>query len=175
MFSNKWIILAVIVVVALVVWNLFDFRGGEQATPTPMAGGISSPTPQSPSGGSGGSSGSGAGQGSGSGQGSVFTQTQVQNYSQLVNEYEGRRIQFDESCQINPNTVTFKKGTTVMFDNRSNTTKTLIIAGQTQVFPPYGYKLLTLNSQMVPITLTISCDNRPNIGSILLQANILGE
>lgn len=174
MFSNKWIILAVIVVVVLVVWNLFDFRTGEQSIPTPMAGETSSPTPQSPSGGSV-PGGSGAGQGSGSGQGSSFTQTQVQSYSQLVNQYEGRRIQFDQNCQINPTTVTFKTGTMVMFDNRSATTKTLVIGGQIHVFPPYGYKLLTLNSQIIPVTLTISCDSIPNIGSILLQANILGE
>ena len=172
MFSNKWVILAVVVVAAMVVWNLMDFQGGEQATPTPLAGQTASPTPVAPSSGSGVNR-SGAGQGSG--QGSGFTQTQVQNYSDLVNQYEGRRIQFDAACQMNPASITFKKGTTVMFDNRSAAVKTIVMGGQTYVFPAYGYKLLTLSSQVVPATLTLSCDSVPNIGSILLQANILGE
>ena len=98
-----------------------------------------------------------------------------QNYSELVKQYEGRRIQFDERCQMNPTEATFKNGTVVMFDNRSPQAKTIRVGNQTYSLPAYGYRLLTMNSQNLPLSLQVGCDNVPNVGRILLQASILGQ
>ena len=163
MSSNRWVALAVIVVVVLVIWNLWEFKGGEEAMQNPQASAspTASPTPQS-----GGFT---------SGGGTSFTQTQVQTYSAVVSQYEGRRIQFDDQCQSQPTEVTYKNGTTLMFDNRSAMAKTVKIGDQTYEFPPYGYKILTLNSVSLPATLNVSCNNSVNVLKILLQANILGQ
>ena len=126
------------------------------ASPTPQSGGFTS----------GGST---------SGGGTSFTQTQVQTYSAVVSQYEGRRIQFDDQCQSQPTEVTYKNGTTLMFDNRSAMAKTIKINDQTYEFPAYGYKILTLNSVSLPATLNVSCNNSVNVLKILLQANILGQ
>ena len=98
-----------------------------------------------------------------------------QNYSELVNQYEGRRIQFDERCQMTPNDATFKNGIVVMFDNRSPQAKTIRVGNQTYSLPAYGYRFLTMSSQNLPLSLQVGCDNVPNVGKILLQASILGQ
>lgn len=160
MSSNRWISLAVIIVVVLVIWNLSDFNKKEEAaTPTPQAS--LSPTPQQ-----------GA---STSGDNFSFTQTQIQTYSAVVSQYEGKRIQFDDNCQAQPAEVTYKNDTTLMFDNRSAIAKIVKIGDRTYDFPPYGYKILTLNSVSLPATLNIDCNNSVNVLKILLQANILGQ
>jgi len=111
---------------------------------------------------------------SGPGQGS-FTQTQIQNYSALVNQYGDKRVQFDEGCQMRPSDVSFKSGTAVMLDNRSPSQRTIKVGNQSYYFQPYGYKILTLSSAALPASLKISCDATPDVGNILLQANILQE
>ena len=159
MFSNRWVILAVIIVVALVVWNLWEFKGQKEAMQTPQT--TASPTPQS-----GGPT---------SGGGTSFTQTQVQTYSAAVAQYEGRRIQFDERCQPNPVDVTFKNGTTIMIDNRSPQAKTIKVGDQSHNLPAYGYRIVALSSSTLPDSFSLSCGNAVNVGRILLQANILGQ
>jgi hypothetical protein len=152
MSSERWMILAVIVAVALIAWNLWDFKGGEKILQTTIT-----PTPQS---------NTSFTQGDAS-----FTQTQIQTYTAILNEYEGKRIQFDDNCGVQPTGVTYKNGTALMFDNRSATAKTIKIAEQTYEFPPYGYKILTLSSVTLPATLNISCNDSVNVLKILLQAD----
>ena len=90
-------------------------------------------------------------------------------YTDLVKQYEGKRIQFDQNCQMIPPDLTFKNRTTLMFDNRSPISRTILIAGQAHFFPGYGYKILTLQSPILPATLVFGCDDIPAIGKILLQ------
>ena len=166
MMRNK-ILWAVIIVAALVVGWIF-IRGGDNLY-GPVTG-TASPT-ASP----GVVPRSGTGAGSGVVPGGTPVALNPQNYSELVNQYEGRRVQFDERCQMTPNDTTFKNGTVVMFDNRSPQAKTIKIGSQSYNLPAYGYRLLTMNSQNVPLSLQVGCDNVPSVGRILLQANILGQ
>lgn len=93
-----------------------------------------------------------------------------QNYTRLVAQFEGRRIQFDENCQMIPPSVTYKNQTQVMLDNRSAEARTIVIAGSQLNFPPYGYKIVTLRSGVLPYSATITkCDDSVNIGQILIQ------
>lgn len=159
MFSNKWFILAVIVIAVLVVWSLQ--RGGDifeiPETAEQTGSPTSSPAPAGP------------------GSDSVFTPGQIQTYTDLVRQFEGRRIQFSESCHGNPGSVTFKNGTQVMFDNRSSSPRTIAIGNQVYSFPAYGYRILTLSSANLPATISVNCDNNVNSSQILLQANILEQ
>ncbi len=104
-----------------------------------------------------------------------FQESQIQTYSEYVAQYEGRRIQFDESCQARPAEVTFKNGTSIMLDNRSAQARNITVGSVTYSLPGYGYRIITLSSGVLPVNLSISCGASPNIGTILLQAVILQE
>lgn len=93
-------------------------------------------------------------------------------YSDYVKEYEGRRIQFDQNCQVNPNQPTYKNGTKVMLDNRSAEVKKVAVGGIGYSLEAYGYQIITLYSKNVPQELTINCGAAVNVGKILLQAVI---
>lgn len=97
------------------------------------------------------------------------TVSSSQTYTQLVKEYEGRRIQFDINCQAIPSNITYKNGTKVMFDNRSGDARVITIGGVQYNFLGYGYKTLTLSSPTLPKTLLLSCGAAVNVGQILLQ------
>lgn len=97
------------------------------------------------------------------------TKVSSDTYTQLVKEYEGRRIQFDINCQAIPNNITYKNGTKVMFDNRSGDARVITIGGVQYNFSGYGYKTLTLSSPVLPKTLLLSCGGAVNVGQILLQ------
>ena len=166
MMNNK-VLWAVVIVAAAVVGWWFMKGGGNLYGPVT---GTASPTV---------SPGTVPRTGTGAGGGVIPGGTPValnpQNYSELVNQYVGRRVEFDERCQMRPADVTFKNGTVVMFDNRSPQAKTIKVGNQSYNLPAYGYRLLTMNSQSVPLSLNVGCDNVPNVGKILLQANILGQ
>lgn len=160
--KNIFLWLIIVVAAVLVIWTFSNREGALNLGETPEVV----------------SEGSGPEAGapviSGPGQGS-FTQSQIQAYSDLVNQYGDKRIQFDERCQVTPVEVTFKNGTTIMFDNRSANARTIKIANQSYYFPPYGYRIMTLSSATVPSTLIIGCDNAVDVGRILLQAVILPQ
>ncbi|MEK7579600.1 MAG: hypothetical protein AAB469_00140 [Patescibacteria group bacterium] len=169
--KNKtlWVIIAV--VVALVVWwviqsgKIPDYKT-ESGQPTYSPG----QTPVS------GGSGTGKKQGQPTAlPGGTPVEQNPQAYSQLVIQYEGRRIEFDESCQMRPADISFKNGTVVMFDNRSPQAKTIKIGNQSYNLPAYGYRFLTMAAGNVPVSLKVGCDNVPEVGKILLQANILEQ
>lgn len=105
--------------------------------------------------------------------GTKATTPKPKSYSQLVQEYADRRIQFDERCQATPENITYKNGTTVMLDNRSSQSRVVTIGGVKYSLAGYGYKLVTLNNPQLPKELLISCGAGVNVGRILLQANIL--
>lgn len=160
--GNKLLWTVIIVAVAVVGWALFFKKGGNLYGPS----GTASPTA---------SPGTFPGSGGSVLPGGTPVALNPQNYSELVKQYEGRRVEFDERCQMRPNDVTFKNGTVVMFDNRSPQAKTVKVGNQNYSLPAYGYRFLTMSSQTVPLSLQVGCDNVPNVGKILLQASILQQ
>ena len=93
-------------------------------------------------------------------------------YSDLVKEYEGRRIQFDERCQPVPNSSTYKNGTSVMLDNRSSKPVTVKLGDKSYSLIGYGYQVVNLSSPSLPKEMTVSCGTAGNVGKVLLQANL---
>lgn len=94
---------------------------------------------------------------------------QNKTYDQILKEYDGRQIQFDERCQAIPNNLTYKNGTQVMFDNRSGDARWISVGGAEYYLSGYGYKILTLSSKTLPKTLYLNCGSAVNVGQILLQ------
>ncbi|KKR02672.1 MAG: hypothetical protein UT29_C0001G0152 [Candidatus Yanofskybacteria bacterium GW2011_GWA1_39_13] len=101
------------------------------------------------------------------------TPTSTKSYTELVKEYEGRRIQFDQYCQATPKDITYKNGTSIMLDNRSGDARTITLADAKYQLSGYGYAVVTLSSQSLPKEMLLSCGAGINVGRILLQAQIL--
>jgi len=97
----------------------------------------------------------------------------AKSYSDAVKEYEGRRIQFDDRCQVTPQNPTYKNGTVVMLDNRSASIRTVVVGGIKYDLGAYDYKIVTLSSSSLPKELVVTCGSSGNVGKILLQATIL--
>lgn len=93
----------------------------------------------------------------------------AEDYTKLVAQYEGRRIQFDINCQAIPSNASYRSGTQIMFDNRSGDARYITIGGVSHYLAGYGYKILTLTSSELPKTVLISCGAAVNVGQILLQ------
>ncbi|MBI4117237.1 MAG: hypothetical protein HY451_00895 [Parcubacteria group bacterium] len=91
-------------------------------------------------------------------------------YSSLVAQFEGKRIQFDDNCQMIPPSITYKNGTRIMLDNRAGQSRVIVIDNNQFIFPAYSYKLVTLRSRNLPYTVKINkCDDLVNVGQILIQ------
>ena len=96
----------------------------------------------------------------------------TKSYTELVKEYDGRRIQFDERCQVVPKDPTYKNGTSVMLDNRSGSAKTIKVGDKSYNLQGYGYWIVNLSSPSLPKELTVGCGAAVNVGKILLQAQL---
>jgi len=103
----------------------------------------------------------------------VTSTPSAQSYTQIVKEYEGRRIQFDQRCQATPMAPTYKNGTTIMLDNRSPSTRVIMIGTNQYTVAGYSYQIVTVSSPSLPNELSLSCGSAGNVGKILLQAKIL--
>lgn len=90
-------------------------------------------------------------------------------YTQAVLKYADVRMQFDAGCQATPNAATYKNGTTVMLDNRSEETRSIVIGGRTYTVPGLSYAIVKLTSAKLPATYMVDCDFQQNIATILLQ------
>ena len=101
--------------------------------------------------------------------------TPAMSYTELVAQYGTNRIQFDANCQALPSSVVFKNGTKIMLDNRSNQARTISVNSTKYNLIPYGYQLVILSNSSLPQTISLSCDNQVNVGTIQLQANISGQ
>ncbi len=97
----------------------------------------------------------------------------TKSYTELVKEYEGRRIQFDERCQVTPQNPTYKNGTSILLDNRSASARSVMVGGTKYDLVAYGYRIITLSSSSLPKELAVSCGSSGNVGTVLLQAQIL--
>lgn len=151
MLKNKpfWIVIVILVIVSF--WFMIKNReeAMEMASPSPTPTPTPVPRVQTPP--------------------RTGTAQQTKVYSELVKEYNGRRIQFDVNCQAVPTETTFKNGTSVMFDNRSGDARTFKVGATSFTLAGYGYRIMTLTSGTLPVTFSLSCGSAINVGKILLQ------
>lgn len=96
------------------------------------------------------------------------TPAQALAYADALKKYVDRRIQITSTCQVVPNNVTYKNGTTIMIDNRSNKAKSIKI-GSVYTVGAYDFRIITLSSAQLPATFYVDCDKQQNSGTIILQ------
>ena len=101
--------------------------------------------------------------------------TPSMTYTQLVQMYAGKTLQFSESCQVTPKSFVLKNNTAILLDNRSASAKTIVIEGRSYSLGAYGYQVVTVSSSSLPSTLHVNCDSSVNVGTINLQAEISGQ
>lgn len=97
------------------------------------------------------------------------TPTSALTYSQAINLYGPRRIQFDDNCQAIPNSLNIRNKESVMFDNRSAQAKTITVEGRRYTLKGYGFQVVRLESAQLPHAVTVDCGSGRNNASILLQ------
>ena len=93
------------------------------------------------------------------------------SYQKALELYkDNKRIQISgaDFCQVSPNNVVYKNGTSIMIDNRSSKTRTIKI-GTTYTIPGYGFRIVKLSSGTLPATILMDCDQQQNVAKILLQ------
>ncbi len=96
---------------------------------------------------------------------------QALTYTQAVVKYEeaGKRIQFDDRCAATPDSVTYKNGTVVMLDNRSESARTISFDSRQYTVPGLGYTMVTVSSAKLPYTYLVDCDDQQNVLKVLVQ------
>lgn len=100
--------------------------------------------------------------------GGTTTQPQQLTYQQAIKTYEGKRIQFDATCQATPFNMTYKDGTYLMLDNRSPETRTIKI-GTPYTIKGYSFKIVKLANVSKATSLGVDCDARQNVATVLVQ------
>jgi hypothetical protein len=101
-------------------------------------------------------------------QGGANTRPVITNYEQALLLFQERRIQLDENCQARPNNVTFKNGTLVMIDNRSDKLRTVRL-GAVFSIKPYSYQVVKMDNPKNGSTIYMGCDGSQNVATILIQ------
>ena len=92
------------------------------------------------------------------------------SYEQALATYKDSRIQLGSTdlCIATPRISTFKNGTTIMIDNRSEQSRSVTIGGKYSV-DPYGFVLVKLASNKTPETFYVDCNMQQNVATILIQ------
>ncbi|MFH0874288.1 MAG: hypothetical protein V1846_05640 [Candidatus Komeilibacteria bacterium] len=91
------------------------------------------------------------------------------SYQEMMTKYAGRRIQFNETCQATPSSMTIKNGSQIMFDNRESKPTVLNVDGVAYPTSAYTYRLIYLSSKTLPHTVIVNCGSQNNVAQITLQ------
>jgi len=159
--KTVWILVGVVVVI-LVVWLLqkkvpvpYTYQ-----TPNPSVSVVSKPGTK------GGATG-------------TVPSTQSATYQELLKQYEGKVVQFDNLCHGTPGQMVVKTGSKVLLDNRSNITLEIGLDNQSYSLAPYHYQIATMSSKKLPYSLGIDCKSKngsnTNTTTVQIQASILQQ
>lgn len=98
------------------------------------------------------------------------------NYTQAVNQYINKRIQFDDVCQAIPNSITVKNGASIMLDNRFSEQRFVTLDNRKYTLTAHGFQIITLSSRILPHVVAIDCGGPKssnqiyiNVAQILIQ------
>lgn len=99
-------------------------------------------------------------------RGGVAQTISIGDYTALVAQYTSRRVQFGTSCQATPMAATYKVGTQIMLDNRSDTAAAIVFGGKTYNLGAYGYQIATLDTEG---SFLVDCGASQNTATIIVQ------
>lgn len=91
------------------------------------------------------------------------------SYTDAVNKYAGRRIQFDSNCVMTPATMSLRNNTDIMLDNRSPSPRSIFIDRKEHRISGYSYKIVTMRYSPLPHIFTVDCGTGRNTGTIVVQ------
>lgn len=98
----------------------------------------------------------------------VKPKTNSISYQQALIKYKDQRIQLGQDCQATPTNVTYKNGTSIMIDNRSNVARTVKV-GSSYKLNAWSFKIINLTSSTLPATWLVDCGAQQNVATILIQ------
>lgn len=160
---RPWVIAAAIVGAALILALALRSDGPgtntrpEEAAPAPAGENGAAPKPDIAPAPTGASGGTAAG-----------VQTAL-TYTAAVKKYGERRLQLDEQCQAQPTNLTFKAGTAVMVDNRSDNTRAVTVGTRNYTIQPWGWAIVSMPSVRAQTRLMVDCDALENVATFLVQ------
>lgn len=90
------------------------------------------------------------------------------SYTAASKKYANARMQINASCVIPSPYVnlTFKVGSSVMLDNRSNESHSVLFNGTRYTLGPYGFRIVTLNTVK---KFMVDCDKSQNVATVTVQ------
>lgn len=91
----------------------------------------------------------------------------VLSYQEAVARYQGVTISFDESCKATPNTLSVKKGTTIMFDNRFGVQRGITIGEKSYAVGGYKYRTVVLDAVGA---FPVHCDAVKDAAALIVEA-----
>ncbi len=96
----------------------------------------------------------------------IVEQADSRSYAELMVAYKGKTLQFGAACQMPISSYVYKTGTEVLLDNRTNTARTIKLAGMTYDLSAYGYKVVTLSTVG---KFLVSCGDNQNVATVTVQ------
>ena len=90
-------------------------------------------------------------------------------YGDALKQYAGRVMQFNANCQVSPNQIVVKNGSSVMFDNRSGDSRWISLNGVGYQISGYGFRILPMTSKNLPETVVVDCGSAQNVGKVIVQ------
>jgi len=166
--KDLYIIIGIVIVTVIIIWSIISLQQGKvpgdnMFNPAPNEQNENEPAESNTS-----------TSASTSTQTSTSTPTPSLSYGEALKIYEGRRFQFSlnglNDCVMSPTSTAFKKGTSVMLDNRADKQITVYLDGVAYNIKAYDFKIITLTtSAQLPHTIKVDCGNGKNNGQIILQ------
>ncbi len=88
------------------------------------------------------------------------------SYTELINAYKGKTLQFGATCQVLKSTQVYKLGTDILLDNRTSSPVVIKIGGASYNLGAYGYKVVDLPNLG---EFAIDCGSQQNVATITVQ------
>lgn len=96
----------------------------------------------------------------------VVEPVETRTYADLVLAYQKQTLQFGKLCQMPLSTHSYKVGTEVLLDNRTDMPVTITIGALVHTLPSYGYKVVTLSTEG---KFLVSCGDNQNVATVTVQ------
>lgn len=87
----------------------------------------------------------------------------------VLNNYDGRKLSFNNNCVANVNKITIENKTSVFFENRGDKLITIHINNRSFSIEPKKYKSTLIFGDNVPSTIIIGCNTNKNVAQINLK------
>lgn len=91
------------------------------------------------------------------------------SYGEALEKYKDTRIQLDTSCSAIPNTATYANGTEIMFDNRSNSERTIVFNLKSYKIGAYGFTVVKASASKLPAVTYVDCDGKQNVATVNIR------